>query len=66
MGVVCLSLPGEVWWNPENLDTNTCCYLHLLCRFFSVIVTGAAQGPMMASFRGLMKLLVQVAIRQAW
>ncbi|XP_067100166.1 HEAT repeat-containing protein 1 [Osmerus mordax] len=57
------SFKGEVWWNPENLDTNTCCYLHLLCRFFSVIVTGAAQGPMTASFRGLMKLLVQVHLR---
>uniref|UniRef100_A0A8K9UNL2 HEAT repeat-containing protein 1 n=1 Tax=Oncorhynchus mykiss TaxID=8022 RepID=A0A8K9UNL2_ONCMY len=24
----CLS--GETWWNPEKLDTNTCCYLRLL------------------------------------
>uniref|UniRef100_A0AAQ5ZYX5 HEAT repeat-containing protein 1 n=1 Tax=Amphiprion ocellaris TaxID=80972 RepID=A0AAQ5ZYX5_AMPOC len=29
---------GEVWWNPEKMDTNTCCYLGLLCRMFSVLV----------------------------
>lgn len=54
------SFKAEMWWNPENLDANTCCYLYLLCRLFSLIVTGAGQGPMAASFRGLMKLLVQV------
>ncbi|XP_055085391.1 HEAT repeat-containing protein 1-like [Periophthalmus magnuspinnatus] len=23
----------EEWWNPEHLDTNTCCYLELLTSF---------------------------------
>ncbi|XP_041714076.2 HEAT repeat-containing protein 1 isoform X2 [Coregonus clupeaformis] len=54
------SFKGETWWNPEKLDTNTCCYLRLLCRLFDVIITGAGQGPMAASFRALMKLLFQV------
>uniref|UniRef100_A0A673YEQ4 HEAT repeat-containing protein 1 n=1 Tax=Salmo trutta TaxID=8032 RepID=A0A673YEQ4_SALTR len=53
-------LSGETWWNPEKLDTNTCCYLRLLCRLFDVIITGAGQGHMAASFRALMKLLFQV------
>ncbi|KAJ7987637.1 hypothetical protein DPEC_G00328550 [Dallia pectoralis] len=54
------SFKGEIWWNPEKLDTNCCCYLRLLCRQFDVIITGASQGPMAVSFRGLMKLLFQV------
>uniref|UniRef100_A0A4W5MB00 HEAT repeat-containing protein 1 n=1 Tax=Hucho hucho TaxID=62062 RepID=A0A4W5MB00_9TELE len=54
------SFKGETWWNPEKLDTNTCCYLRLLCRLFDVIITGAGQGHMAASFRALMKLLFQV------
>uniref|UniRef100_A0A8C8GRX8 HEAT repeat-containing protein 1 n=1 Tax=Oncorhynchus tshawytscha TaxID=74940 RepID=A0A8C8GRX8_ONCTS len=54
----CLS--GETWWNPEKLDTNTCCYLRLLCRLFDVLITGAGQGHMAASFKALMKLLFQV------
>ncbi|XP_008297346.1 HEAT repeat-containing protein 1 [Stegastes partitus] len=51
---------GEVWWNPERLDTNTCCYLGLVCRLFGVLMGGAADGPTAGSFRRLMKLLVQV------
>uniref|UniRef100_A0A3Q1EQT7 HEAT repeat-containing protein 1 n=1 Tax=Acanthochromis polyacanthus TaxID=80966 RepID=A0A3Q1EQT7_9TELE len=54
------SFKGEVWWNPEKMDTNTCCYLGLLCRMFSVLMSGAADGPTAGSFRQLMKLLVQV------
>ncbi|KAM9336216.1 HEAT repeat-containing protein 1 [Symphorus nematophorus] len=54
------SFKGEAWWNPEKLDTNTCCYLSLICRLFSVIMSGAAEGPAAGSFRDLMKLLIQV------
>uniref|UniRef100_A0A3P8SR54 HEAT repeat-containing protein 1 n=1 Tax=Amphiprion percula TaxID=161767 RepID=A0A3P8SR54_AMPPE len=54
------SFKGEVWWNPEKMDTNTCCYLGLLCRMFSVLMSGATDGPTAGSFRQLMKLLVQV------
>ncbi|XP_071318828.1 HEAT repeat-containing protein 1 isoform X2 [Trachinotus anak] len=54
------SFKAEVWWNPEKLDTNTCCYLGLICRLFSVIISSAGDGPMAGSFRELMKLLVQV------
>ncbi|KAM4623532.1 HEAT repeat-containing protein 1 [Polymixia lowei] len=53
------SFKGDVWWNPEKMDTNTCCYLHLLCRLFDVIISGASQGPMSSSFRELMKLFFQ-------
>nr|XP_046233291.1 HEAT repeat-containing protein 1 isoform X2 [Scatophagus argus] len=53
------SFKGEVWWNPERLDTNTCCYLSLTCRLFSLIISGAAEGPAASSFRDLMKLLIQ-------
>lgn len=55
-----LSLPGDVWWNPEKLDTNTCCYLGLTCRLFSVVIGGAGEGPAAGGFRELMKLLIQV------
>ncbi|XP_078136067.1 HEAT repeat-containing protein 1 [Sander vitreus] len=54
------SFRGEAWWNPEKLDTNTCCYLGLTCRLFSLIMSGAAEGPAATSFRDLMKLLIQV------
>ncbi|XP_017294030.1 HEAT repeat-containing protein 1 isoform X2 [Kryptolebias marmoratus] len=54
------SFKGESWWNPEKLDTNTCCYLGLICRLFSLVLSGSAEGPMAGSFRDLMKLLVQV------
>ncbi|XP_069374153.1 HEAT repeat-containing protein 1 isoform X2 [Paralichthys olivaceus] len=54
------SFKGEVWWNPEKMDTNTCCYLGLICRLFSVVISGAGDGPTARSFREMMKLLVQV------
>uniref|UniRef100_A0A1A7WTQ1 HEAT repeat-containing protein 1 n=2 Tax=Iconisemion striatum TaxID=60296 RepID=A0A1A7WTQ1_9TELE len=54
------SFKGQVWWNPEKLDNNTCCYLELICRLFSFIVPAASEGPTASSFRELMKLLVQV------
>ncbi|XP_070846670.1 HEAT repeat-containing protein 1 [Chaetodon trifascialis] len=54
------SFKGEVWWNPEKLDTNTCCYLGLTCRLFSIIISGGGEGPAAGSFRDLMKLLIQV------
>uniref|UniRef100_A0A671WLT3 HEAT repeat-containing protein 1 n=1 Tax=Sparus aurata TaxID=8175 RepID=A0A671WLT3_SPAAU len=58
------SFKGEVWWNPEKLDTNTCCYLGLTCRLFSVIISGAGEGPAAGSFRDLMKLLIQVHLSE--
>lgn len=57
---LCFFLLGEMWWNPEKLDTNTCCYLGLICRLFSVIISGAGEGPTSGCFRELMKLLVRV------
>ncbi|KAL2099230.1 hypothetical protein ACEWY4_005710 [Coilia grayii] len=51
---------GETWWNPEKLDTSTCCYLRLLCRLFDVVITGASQGPLTSSFRALLQQLFQV------
>uniref|UniRef100_A0A3Q0SAU3 HEAT repeat-containing protein 1 n=1 Tax=Amphilophus citrinellus TaxID=61819 RepID=A0A3Q0SAU3_AMPCI len=58
------SFKGAIWWNPEKLDTNTCCYLGLICRLFSVIMSGAAEGATADSFRELMKLLIQVHLRE--
>ncbi|KAM7370301.1 hypothetical protein PAMP_009861 [Pampus punctatissimus] len=58
------SFKGEVWWNPEKLDTNTCCYLGLICRLFSVVISGASDGPTAGSFRDLMKVLVQVHLHE--
>ncbi|RVE59903.1 hypothetical protein OJAV_G00193470 [Oryzias javanicus] len=58
-----VSLSGEVWWNPERLDANTCCYLGLICRVFRIIISGAAEGGGAGSFRELMKLLIQVHFR---
>ncbi|KAF3704004.1 HEAT repeat-containing protein 1 Protein BAP28 [Channa argus] len=58
------SFKGEVWWNPEKLDTSTCCYLGLICRLFSVTISGAGDGQTASSFRDLMKLLVQVHLRE--
>uniref|UniRef100_UPI0037E97E07 HEAT repeat-containing protein 1 n=1 Tax=Semicossyphus pulcher TaxID=241346 RepID=UPI0037E97E07 len=54
------SFTGDVWWNPEKLDTNTCCYLGLICRLFSVLISGAGEGPAAGSFRDMMKLFIQV------
>ncbi|KAK0130715.1 HEAT repeat-containing protein 1 [Merluccius polli] len=54
------SFRGNMWWNPENLDTNTCCYLHLLCRLFDVAISGASRGPIERPYRELMMQLFQV------
>ncbi|MED6241182.1 HEAT repeat-containing protein 1 [Ataeniobius toweri] len=54
----------EAWWNPEKMDTNTCCYLGLICRLFSIITGGAAEGPMASSCRELMKELIQVHLEE--
>ncbi|KAL7869934.1 hypothetical protein AOLI_G00139220 [Acnodon oligacanthus] len=53
------SFKGDRWWNPEKLDTSTCCYLQLVCRVFDVVVSGAGQGPLVSCFRALMQLLLQ-------
>ncbi|KAM8836642.1 HEAT repeat-containing protein 1 isoform 2-T3 [Spinachia spinachia] len=58
------SFKDDVWWNPEKLDTNTCCYLGLTCRLFDVIICGAGEGPSAGRFRDLMKLLIQVHLRE--
>lgn len=58
------SFTGEVWWNPEKMDTDSRCYLSLLCRLFSVVLSGAEAGPYTWTFRDLMKLLVQVHLRE--
>ncbi|XP_064176653.1 HEAT repeat-containing protein 1 isoform X2 [Anguilla rostrata] len=55
---------GQTWWNPEKLDTATCCYLRLLCQLFDVIITGASQGPLSLSFRALMQLLMQAHLSE--
>ncbi|CAL8302708.1 unnamed protein product [Lota lota] len=59
------SFRGDVWWNPEKLDTSTCCYLHLLCRLFDVTISGASKGPVERPYRELMKLLFQVHLSTA-
>ncbi|XP_062859270.1 HEAT repeat-containing protein 1 [Trichomycterus rosablanca] len=51
---------GEIWWNPEKLDTSTCCYLQLLCNLFDMVVSGASQGPLAPSFKALLQPLLQV------
>ncbi|XP_057682312.1 HEAT repeat-containing protein 1 isoform X2 [Corythoichthys intestinalis] len=51
---------AAMWWNPEKLDVNTCCYLGLLSRLLAVIIEGASEGPTAGSFRDIMKLLVKV------
>ncbi|KAM6964387.1 LOW QUALITY PROTEIN: HEAT repeat-containing protein 1 [Tautogolabrus adspersus] len=58
------SFKGEVWWNPEKMDTNTCCYLGLICRLYSVIISGAGEGPTAGSFRDMMRLFVQVHLQE--
>uniref|UniRef100_A0A673MU55 HEAT repeat-containing protein 1 n=1 Tax=Sinocyclocheilus rhinocerous TaxID=307959 RepID=A0A673MU55_9TELE len=47
----------EPWWNPEKMDANTCCYLHLMFRLFDVVISGASQGPLAPCFRSLMHSL---------
>uniref|UniRef100_A0A671PYX9 HEAT repeat-containing protein 1 n=1 Tax=Sinocyclocheilus anshuiensis TaxID=1608454 RepID=A0A671PYX9_9TELE len=41
-----LCFSDEPWWNPEKMDANTCCYLHLMFRLFDVVISGASQGPL--------------------
>ncbi|XP_077595114.1 HEAT repeat-containing protein 1 [Stigmatopora nigra] len=54
------SFKDAVWWNPERLDSNTCCYLGLLSRLLAIVIDGSDEGPTATSFRELMKLLVKV------
>lgn len=54
------SCKDDVCWNPEKLDASACRYLGLVCRLFSVIVSGAGEGPAAATCRELMKLLIQI------
>ncbi|XP_034049132.1 HEAT repeat-containing protein 1 isoform X2 [Thalassophryne amazonica] len=58
------SFKAEAWWNPEKMDTNTCCYLGLICRIFSIIISGTGHGPMAVCYRELMRLLVQVHLQE--
>lgn len=55
---------GEPWWNPEKMETTTCCYLRLLCRLFDVVISGASQGPLAPCFRSLMQPLLQVHLNE--
>ncbi|XP_029695501.1 HEAT repeat-containing protein 1 [Takifugu rubripes] len=55
-----MSFKDEVWWNPEKLDSHTCCYLSLTCRLFSITINGGMEGPAASTFRALMKLLIKV------
>uniref|UniRef100_A0A8C2ICA7 HEAT repeat-containing protein 1 n=1 Tax=Cyprinus carpio TaxID=7962 RepID=A0A8C2ICA7_CYPCA len=50
----------EPWWNPEKMDANTCCYLHLMFCLFDVVISGASQGPLAPCFKSLMQPLLQV------
>ncbi|XP_015224793.1 PREDICTED: HEAT repeat-containing protein 1-like, partial [Cyprinodon variegatus] len=54
------SFKDQAWWNPEKMDTNTCCYLGLICRLFGVLISSAAESPFAFSCRELMKLLFRV------
>lgn len=50
---------GETWWNPERLDTSTCCYLRLLCRLFDLVIKGASHERLAPAFRPLLSLFFQ-------
>ncbi|XP_016100231.1 HEAT repeat-containing protein 1-like [Sinocyclocheilus grahami] len=54
----------EPWWNPEKMDANTCCYVHLLCRLFDLVISGASQGPLALCFKSLMQPLLQVHLNE--
>lgn len=58
------SFRGEVWWNPESLDTNTCCYLGMICRLFGLLISLSADGAMAGSFRELLQLFVKVHLSE--
>uniref|UniRef100_A0A8C2IB72 HEAT repeat-containing protein 1 n=1 Tax=Cyprinus carpio TaxID=7962 RepID=A0A8C2IB72_CYPCA len=55
-----LCFSDEPWWNPEKMDANTCCYLHLMFCLFDVVISGASQGPLAPCFKSLMQPLLQV------
>uniref|UniRef100_A0A673MT98 HEAT repeat-containing protein 1 n=1 Tax=Sinocyclocheilus rhinocerous TaxID=307959 RepID=A0A673MT98_9TELE len=59
-----LCFSDEPWWNPEKMDANTCCYLHLMFRLFDVVISGASQGPLAPCFRSLMQPLLQVHLNE--
>uniref|UniRef100_A0A8C1WDZ0 HEAT repeat-containing protein 1 n=1 Tax=Cyprinus carpio TaxID=7962 RepID=A0A8C1WDZ0_CYPCA len=59
-----LCFSDEPWWNPEKMDANTCCYVHLLCRLFDVVISGASQGPLALCFKSLMQPLLQVHLNE--
>ncbi|XP_051867261.1 HEAT repeat-containing protein 1 isoform X2 [Pristis pectinata] len=52
-------LKEQSWWNPESLDEQNCNYLHLLIDVFDLIMCGASEGSLVASFRILLQLLIQ-------
>ncbi|XP_041671630.1 HEAT repeat-containing protein 1 isoform X1 [Cheilinus undulatus] len=58
------SFKDEAWWNPEKMDTNSCCYLGLMCRLYSTIVSGAGEGRTAGSFRDMMRLFIQVHLQE--
>uniref|UniRef100_A0AAV2LAY3 HEAT repeat-containing protein 1 n=1 Tax=Knipowitschia caucasica TaxID=637954 RepID=A0AAV2LAY3_KNICA len=54
------SFKGELWWNPERLDNNSCCYLHLLAQMCGLLGGGASHGPITAQYRQLLRLFFKV------
>ncbi|XP_050980668.1 HEAT repeat-containing protein 1 [Labeo rohita] len=58
------SFKDEPWLNPEKMDANACCYLHLLCRVFDVVISGASQGSLAPCFKSLMQPLLQVHLNE--
>ena len=53
-------LSGEEWWNPERLDSNTCCYLQLLVQLCSLLMAGALDGPITVQYKHLFKIFLKV------
>ncbi|XP_067844821.1 HEAT repeat-containing protein 1 isoform X2 [Heptranchias perlo] len=52
-------LKDQTWWNPENLDGQSCDYLRLLIDVFDLFICGASEGRLAGSFRTLMQLLIK-------
>lgn len=48
---------GDLWWNPETMDSVSFSYLEVLVGLFDVIVWGASEGKHNVSFRTLLGLL---------
>ncbi|XP_068088359.1 HEAT repeat-containing protein 1 isoform X2 [Hyperolius riggenbachi] len=48
---------GELWWNPETMDSVSRHYLQVLIGLFDVIAWGASEGKHVINFRTLMGLL---------